>query len=74
MNRPLLGEESVKISVIKCVRMGAFRRKNHEVGNIHDTDTKGRDEFAQEGSSRNHFEGHFYANSDEYTYGRYLRW
>jgi len=40
VNRFVLCEKSFKISVGKCMRMRAFCRQDHEVGNIHDADAE----------------------------------
>lgn len=73
MNGFVLCKKSVEVPVGKGVRMRALRRQDHEIGNIHDTDAKIRNQLAQESCCCNHFEVDLYTDSDEYTYAWCIR-
>lgn len=45
MDRSVGSKERVEIAVGESMRMRAFLRQDHEVGDIYDADAKIRDEF-----------------------------
>lgn len=63
----VLGEQSVEGVVGERVGMGAAGSEDHEVGDVHDSNTEGGDEFAEECGGCDDFKGDFDTNTDEDT-------